>query len=335
MQGKSLLRTAPALLVLVLAAGCTTIAAGSATPDPVAYQQDTTGPVAASRVLGDLTDYDPCALFDISALPDALEAKTASPDGFDTCHITIADGGGNRADLDVGELEFVAGSAEGAPQNTTSLGRDLNIVRWAPITGYCTTALQFSDGIYLDAVVDDPQDTSSTGSALCTDGTEVLRVVATTLEDHDATHRSLPANSLSAIDPCQLISSATLDSADQTSVTTVEYPGKHECDWRDSNDPNGGQDIWATFSVDAPPTATGTDETSQQIGGRTSVVSQLPLGGRSLCTVETGHIAFGAVSDNRVEVAEVGVDAPGNDMNAACQNAVTVATSLWSRIPAE
>jgi len=298
--------------------GCATIVVGT----PVSGAAAAARPMSAARELGDFSTIDPCSIVDTEGLPTDLAAQSEPEQSLDYCALHVTSGGG-AAEAEVGALIF-QGPDAGTPE---SLPSGLWLYPGTVEQGSCSAYLKFHEGIEMTSTVYSTDGTGS--SALCRSADELARNVSGVLARGPVTHRSFPAKSLGALNPCTFLDQATLAAAGVDTYPT-RYPAHHECDWTSSD---GNLAVSLTFIVGLPPVAQQNVSTAAQIAGRNSVLYSSTNSGAADCWIDTGGMPFSAGGPNLVEIAEIYVTDQNQTTDQACSVGTTLATAAWPALP--
>ena len=150
-------------------------------------------------MLGDLRTVDPCTLTDPVALRDFGEVGNAGTVSLDYCLLHVQLGGGQLAQLAVGQLERVdpGKAANGDPVVPHG---PVRLVQNAPLPGHCARQVLFTDSVAMevsaDLLVGEP------GPGLCSIAQAGADAALKVLDEHRVGHRAFPPNSLALTDPC-------------------------------------------------------------------------------------------------------------------------------------
>lgn len=309
------------LVVLGCLTGCARVVAG--TPMPGAAPSA----MSANKELGDFDTIQPCSMVDVEGLPSDLGAESEPADSFDACALRV-DSAGAAIHVEVGALVYDEDEAgETGPE---ALPSGLRLYTGALDQDSCTAYLKFSEGIEMTSVAYANDGDGTTN--LCTTAAAVARNVSGVLARGPVPHRSYPANSFAAVDPCTLLTGDTIASLG-FSGDDRPYPAHHECDWVGSGQPNNGLSAYVSFIVGPPPDAQADGGTAAQIGGRPSVTISTTDDTAAQCWIDTPGPAFGAAQSNLYEIAEVYVSDDNQSTDTACQVGTALATAIWPKLP--
>lgn len=309
----------------------TTTAAPTTTP-PV----DMHGTITAKSRLGDVRTLNPCSLVDLSTLPADLSAVPASPQdqnpSLDACNYMIV-AGRKGALLVVGRLTSTLPNTITGPAEP--LDRGLALHGGTLVDNDCKAAVELGDGTYLISEADLNLGTvAHPGTGLeppCQAAHDGAADIANVLLSNvPMRHRGTPVNSLTGLNPCDLLAGRQVDGL-ALEARADEPAG--ECIW-----PGGyaRQPILRLqFTTVIPPSGP-----QVIIGGRATfrfgqdskpVTLHVPAdGNESICQAETVE---GPGTGNLVEIAEVTVtDQPGQQ-DHACLLATDLAKLAWSKLP--
>lgn len=314
------------IIMVTLALGataCSGVIAGTALPQPNFAPYN---PADANTAFGDFSTVDPCALIDIGALPEDLDAVRQKPESLDYCALKI-DVAGTSAYADIGELVSSTGENLSDPEQVAG---GLSMYPDTLSYGSCTAYLSFTGNpMYLISEVS--SESGDGTDALCTASQEIAKNAAAVIARQRVPHVSgIPAKSLRRLDACSLVDSAVLDAAGLG--PSVSFPAKHQCVWNDkAND--AAEYVQLLFLV-GPSPEPGQDGTTTQIADRQTVVQPTDETAFGECTLETGGIEFGQPQQDLVEIAEVFVYASGQTGAATCQLGTSIANAAWPKLPA-
>jgi len=304
------------LTAAVLLTGCTSPASGNAAA----------GAYTAKSVFGDFTTYDPCSLVDLDVFADVGRAKVGQPASFEYCTV----------DINPGDDKVMVGALAEVPNRDDFENvRNLPGGMWTGVyadedAGYCDTPLVFADGIGLTLNAwsegDEPP------GNLCEVADAAMTGVLAVVRSRGVEHHRYPADSLAAIDPCEVVAADVLAAVPGYAAVTDQqgFPAGHVCTW--SGDDPDGPHAQLTFGLGVRQEADAVG--AQDVAGRPSVVSSKPdIGGRSWCQVDTDHIAYSGGQKDTVEKATLDAYGPVGTIDQTCAAALAVAAAAWPDLP--
>jgi hypothetical protein len=316
--------------ILVLATFAATACATKLGGTPVAATTvpDELPSSTSEGLLGDLTTVDPCGYVEPELFEQFGRADWGITESLDYCVIDVSTDD-SEVYLTIGHLDdqFVEEDLE--DQRVRDIDDKLWIGQPADEADYCSLMLVFTDEITLRV---DGQVTEGTVE-IC-DLVEVgMDGVVEAIKADKVAHREPPADSLQPIDPCDLLSDASVFAQPGLAdATRYDYPAKHECIWVT----DGAPTVRLLFATGPTPVPYGEGSTSSDIAGRSSVVYPVSDSEESsYCIVDTAHVPFTGPGQDEdvVEIASVWVDQEAGQVEAACAAATALAAEVWPKLP--
>jgi hypothetical protein len=316
--------------ILVLATFAATACATKLGGTPVAATTvpDELPSSTSEGLLGDLTTVDPCGYVEPELFEQFGRADWGITESLDYCVIDVSTDD-SEVYLTIGHLDdqFVEEDLE--DQRVRDIDDKLWIGQPADEADYCSLMLVFTDEITLRV---DGQVTEGTVE-IC-DLVEVgMDGVVEAIKADKVAHREPPADSLQPIDPCDLLSDASVFAQPGLAdAARYDYPAKHECIWVT----DGAPTVRLLFATGPTPVPYGEGSTSSDIAGRPSVVYPVSDSEESsYCIVDTAHVPFTGPGQDEdvVEIASVWVDQEAGQVEAACAAATALAAEVWPKLP--
>lgn len=337
MVGRSIGSIVVGMLTVTLVAGCAKEIAGTPTGQANPPRSTTSAPANAAgsgtAMLGELRSIDACSLTDPAEFSEFGTSKFGVLDSLDECLVEIKTDAADPISVYVGHLDRAEAFPDIRGKKSRTLPGGLKVVDYESDAAYCSQLLWFPDGITMTVSA---APNRGTESKLCQMVTAGMDKAVAVIQDGQVRHRSLPTNTLAAINPCDIVPPEALAAVPNLgTVAPKSYPAKHNCLWA-TEDAVTGPRLRVMFAAGSPPKATAHGAIEVPIAGRTSVVSPGSSAGSNIyCFAETGHVPLQAEGQSGVlEKAYVSVRLPKDQGEAACKAAYDVAGLVWPRLPA-
>ena len=309
-MGSWLRRTSLVAAAAVVLAGCTT---GD----------------GSTNVLGDLATVQPCSLTSLDVFAEFGTAEFGPPEALGYCTVLIkpaatdsfARAAAEEITIMIGALSRPSADPYLPTDKLEDVGDSLYTTKPDDAEVSCWQTLIFA-GEDLALSVRSRMRPTAGPVPTCDMVTAGMAKVVEVIRAGEVEHRKPAANSLIALDPCDLITDETITALPGfAKARRVSRPDHHECYWQTSPSIDTLH-LRVAFWVGPPPKPSTTfDSSTVTIAGRPSVTS---FTGET-CTIETAHIPFGEQA-GYVETVTLTADAP-------CEGALTVARALWPRLP--
>jgi hypothetical protein len=283
-------------------------------------------------VFDDLTRIAPCSLTEPDVFAEFGDVEFAPPESLDYCAIKVDTPDGANVVMSVGSLGTLDALPELRGKRVKEVEKGLWVGQQDDDESFCSQLLVFPDDVTLQVQASVYEGATNTCPMVEAGMDRVIEVVLA----GDAEQRDPPADSLQTLDPCD-----TIDDGQVTAIGGLtgaarphEYPGEHTCYWEVPG-ATSRISVRLMFSAGVEPEVYQTGGNANPVAGRPTVTNPYPsLGDGSFCAVETGHIPFDEIDDEKaVELAGVFVRMPAGQVDAACAAAVAVATIVWPELP--
>jgi hypothetical protein len=288
-----------------------------------------------AEVLGDLSTIEPCTLTGPEVFSEFGSAEFAAPESLDYCTVSVKPDTSSEVVVTVGQLGRLSDRPELETQRLEDVDDGLYTARSSDDPSFCSQVLVFAeDDLTLDVSGSVFTGTVTTACDMVAAG---MGKVIEVIQDGNVGHRFPEPASLVTLDPCDLVSDATVTAQPGfAAATRRDNPGGHLCSWATST----GADrvsLSVVFGAGSmPEVAAASESNTDPIAGRPSVTNMFPTSGSlTFCLVETGHISFTEFEEHlgMVEVASVYARVPAAQQRIACPAAVAVATEVWPKLP--